>query len=867
MGLVALQNTKETSWCMTRDVVRVAYAAKPSLEFFFSPVEDDCEYKAQAFEKALRQELSKLIFDPQKDVSRIQITQTQQGLDIFADVTGPASVVEEIRERINGNLMVGKFQGRLVDSHPTVMVKKSLLMPYIGVRGKGGGLNFAVDMLQFRDGFIGTGAEQDPIPQRMLFGIFDARHMAHSDFWRMVLPKFMQNKDVGFTYEPNRDIAMVQVFDAGPRVMLDQLARKIDKGPTVGQQFASPPLRCESRRDWPGFTCSGGGATAPRGYKSRACEASAARGNSSKPSFAAAATVAMQVTAQVAGQRAELALMPKIPISLEAAKAKDSDILAKLGRVKQAAASQKQQGKVGQQRLEWVEQYRRLSSEARRLEDDLQEAAGHFGLAAEAAAGRQAAEADAADAWFQVGGARQLLLQVRQRDQERLAKAPDQALELQAVLASISGALGGCASGLASEAARLEQECGSLRAPIRRELTSDGVWSVEQRHSEENRCDLSDEEDTLLDRIGDGPEAFQEELERLSEQVRRELGQLDEELAELRRRRSGWDEEANFRFACVRQQFQGRGRDLLVGRLLLEFPHLSREQLQAHEAHCDALKFASDNAPPCTGSGGATDWDCCGGTRRLWRRGSATRRRWPPVGRRRRSTAGSSDSCTPSCRRAPREGRNSGDEEQRRQQGLEHERELAQRRRAEQLRRACRAHSEQRREADEHRAEEAAEREAREARERAARLERNAARVKMRAAMDEMKQREVAQQRAAAEQEREEREHRLQRALERLKPEVSRNPERLLQVPEHSKAAAYAGPVACATAGRGPHAGFDEGRLMADARYKLSAALQSAGLYGTRAGQEALARAAGPRAPVPHEVSSVFAGPSAGYPR
>mmetsp|Transcript_54273 Transcript_54273/g.151476 ORF Transcript_54273/g.151476 Transcript_54273/m.151476 type:complete len:594 (-) Transcript_54273:121-1902(-) len=97
-----------------------------------------------------------------------------------------------------------------MDSHPTVLVKRNLLMPYIGVRGKGGGLNFAVDMLQFRDGFIGTGAEQDPIPQRMLFGIFDARHMAHSDFWRMVLPKFMQNSDVGFTYEANRNIAMVQ---------------------------------------------------------------------------------------------------------------------------------------------------------------------------------------------------------------------------------------------------------------------------------------------------------------------------------------------------------------------------------------------------------------------------------------------------------------------------------------------------------------------------------------------------------------------------------------------------------------------------------------------------------------------------------
>jgi len=65
-------------------------------------------------------------------------------------------------------------------------------------------------MLQFRDGFIGTGLEQDPVPERMLFGIFDARHQPHPDFWRMVLPKFVQNSSVGFTYEVNEDIAMVQ---------------------------------------------------------------------------------------------------------------------------------------------------------------------------------------------------------------------------------------------------------------------------------------------------------------------------------------------------------------------------------------------------------------------------------------------------------------------------------------------------------------------------------------------------------------------------------------------------------------------------------------------------------------------------------
>ena len=52
-----------------------------------------------------------------------------------------------------------------------------------------------------------------------------------------------------------------------------------------------------------------------------------------------------------------------------------------------------------------------------------------------------------------------------------------------------------------------------------------------------------------------------------------------------------------------------------------------------------------------------------------------------------------------------------------------------------------------------------------------------------------------------------------------------------------------------------PAAGFDENRLMADARYKLSAALQAAGLFSTKAGQEALARVVAPKPAQPHMVS------------
>merc|ERR1712139_447736 len=38
---------------------------------------------------------------------------------------------------------------------------------------------------------------------------------------------------------------------------------------------------------------------------------------------------------------------------------------------------------------------------------------------------------------------------------------------------------------------------------------------------------------------------------------------------------------------------------MLSERLALEFPHLGREQLQAHEAHCDALKFLAQRRAAC----------------------------------------------------------------------------------------------------------------------------------------------------------------------------------------------------------------------------------------------------------------------------
>merc|ERR1719443_2662513 len=77
----------------------------------------------------------------------------------------------------------------------------------------------------------------------------------------------------------------------------------------------------------------------------------------------------------------------------------------------------------------------------------------------------------------------------------------------------------------------------------------------------------------------------------LNDRISEELETLDAEAAQLRKKRAGWDDQSHFRFACIKRELQGAGREMLADRLALEFPHLSREQIEAHEAHCDALKY------------------------------------------------------------------------------------------------------------------------------------------------------------------------------------------------------------------------------------------------------------------------------------
>mmetsp|Transcript_86657 Transcript_86657/g.240295 ORF Transcript_86657/g.240295 Transcript_86657/m.240295 type:complete len:556 (-) Transcript_86657:223-1890(-) len=554
--------------------------------------------------------------------------------------------------------------------------------------------------------------------------------------------------------------------------------------------------------------------------------------------------------------------MPKVSLSLEAAKAKDGDIFARLSRVQHAAQNHKHQTKLNQQRLEWADQASKLASEARRLESDLWEVTGELGLS-DSTPDQQLGESPMADMWFQVAGVRKLLSQVRQRDPGRLRSAPEQALSLQDVLGSVLAAARSVGVSLEAESAELEHECNAMGRSLRQELAAAGAWSCERTGD----VDLSADEDMLLERLGKDSESYQLELQKLNYQVNSEVAQLEQELTELRRKCRGWDEHAHSRFVFIKQQLQAR-RDLLLDRLHLEFPHLTREQLQAHEAHCDALHYAVQRH-----AAAFRQWrrDRLALLRRHrgWLEGqlaaeaAAVSRRQDALEQRERQRRAHGRLEAERARACVRREELQRAESERRQQQAAAEalRAQAQSRRAQSVRDLTRRYSERKREDQQRREQECAEEARRMEEERMARMERNAEAVHLRRQMDELKQREAAQLRSLAQQEQREQEHRLQQALEKLKVEAPRDPARLLKLPLRARVEAYNDPLVCVT--RGPYAGFDEKKLMSDARYKLSAALQAAGLFGTHAGHEILARVPAPRPAQPHIVSQIFDG---GYP-
>lgn len=566
--------------------------------------------------------------------------------------------------------------------------------------------------------------------------------------------------------------------------------------------------------------------------------------------------------------------MPKISLTLESAKAKESDILAKLGKVQQSAHAQKQHTKLNQQRLEWIEQSKKLAADAKRLEADLAQAAIDLGSCPDELSPSEELNALehnsrqlVSDVWFQVAGMRKLLDQVGRRDAARVQKNPEQILAFQDVLQGVSAALSSTGGQLAAQCAVLQEECRAPRRALRRELTAEGVWVSDRR--DEDKCDLTDEEEALLDRIGEHQESaelYETELRDLSDRVSSELEALGKEGADLRAARTEWDADADFRFACIVRQFQGKSRDLLNERLALEFPHLTREQLLSHESYCDSLKYVRQRRAAAFRQWRRERLDLMRKTQasleeRVSKVEALSLKRQEMLHQR-----GKQQKLQAKLQHEKAIWSKEQKEKQRLQE-LENERARAEeaekqakhRSHAEEVKDLSEKYKERKRDEKQREEQEAAERERLSQEEHVESQERNRARVEIRQQMDQLKALEAQQRREATERERLEQEQRIQRALEKFAPQVERDPERLLKEPARKNLPAYIDPLQCVVPeGRGPHAGYHENKLMGDARYRMSVALQAAGLYGCQAGHEAMRAVAAPRPTPQHIASTVF---------
>lgn len=555
--------------------------------------------------------------------------------------------------------------------------------------------------------------------------------------------------------------------------------------------------------------------------------------------------------------------MPKVAITLEAAKAKESDILAKLGKVQQNAQAQKQQTKLNQQRLEWTEQSRKLASEAKRLDDDVSEvAAAWIGQDEEEEDEPQSSQQFITDLWFQVAGIRKLLEQVGRRDAKRARENPEQIVAFQDVIQGVSVALRSAGDYLASEYTALDDECRVPRHSLRRELAAEGVWVVDRRA--EDKADLTDEEEALLDRIWThgGNETYDVELREISDRASGEAAALAKESADLKANYREWDADAHFRFSCIMRQFQGKKRELLNERLALEFPHLTREQLAAHEAHCDSLKYIRQKQAASYRQWRRDRLDLLRKTQdkledRLFKQEALAVRRQDVAQTKEKGQKLQAQLKTEKERYEFKlaERRLKEDQIRKKQEAEEARKEEMQRQHAEEIAKQRDLYREQKEEQRKRDEETAVERAQRDAAEMAILTEKNKARVELRWQMDALKAQDQQRRKEEKERERLEQEERLNRAFDKFAPNVERDPDRLLKLPERTKhGAQYVEPVQCVT--RGKVASYvDEGRLMSDARYKLSAALQAAGLYGSDAGHAALKAVAAPRPAQPHIMS------------
>lgn len=565
--------------------------------------------------------------------------------------------------------------------------------------------------------------------------------------------------------------------------------------------------------------------------------------------------------------------MPKVQLTLQAAKERESDILNKLGKVQRASKNHKTQTKQNQLKTDWAEHAKKNAADSKRYENDLRDAALEVAKLIDdnSVLDEEVDLTPMADAWFQVSGVRKLLGKLRPRDPQRLRQAPDQASSLHDVLGSVSVAIRALGADLAAEVAWSEDECKAARRSLNAEFSHSALpWAAgASKHGACEHCaDLSDQEDRLITRCEDDTVEYGDQLQLLNDRFNTELAALEQEIANQRRRLATWDDDAHFRFVCIKKQLQGKGRDLLVDRLSLEFPHLSREQLQAHEAHVDSLKYSLQKQSAAF---------------RQWRhdRLQLFRRFEPAVDAKSRESELAEVRKAEAMEQRSRQSQlhrklesdreryavfceqkiRAVEEQLSKVQAAEAERDDAFRRRAKIAKDVAQQYMEKKADRKTQLDEEREEKTRIEAEERYGRMQRNAKAVRLRRQMDELKLRDVSQQRQAVEQEQREREERLQQALARLRIEAPRDPKRLLKLPSSASADAYNDPLVCVT--RGPACGFYERTLMSDARYKLSAALHAAGLAGTAAAHEALNRVAAPRPAHHHTFSEAFGG---GYP-
>jgi hypothetical protein len=217
LGLAAVETVGESSFL---GASRTVHATAPSLEFLFN-VPKNSNQPSGAFQAEFKKQLKQLMGDSVKDMNALVTKEKKRDIGLCVEVSGPGRIIEHIRENNIREIKVLDYFGRMIDSHPHVIVKKDLLMPSAGVRGRSGGYNFIVDLLQFRDGFIGTG-DGDLTPDCMLFGIVESRFQPLPDFWRKTLPKMMRNTNGGYDYKVNRDVCLVQAPESFGNDILEE---------------------------------------------------------------------------------------------------------------------------------------------------------------------------------------------------------------------------------------------------------------------------------------------------------------------------------------------------------------------------------------------------------------------------------------------------------------------------------------------------------------------------------------------------------------------------------------------------------------------------------------------------------------------